>query len=1177
MHLIADRFAVDDRGFAIDLATTERVQLITSVVGGPSEQTRWAERCAWLSRAAHPSLSPLVDYGVIGETQRFEAWAVQSGWHGAPSAAATARMHVVRFLEGNGRSPVANNELQIGSRHGRPCIVPDAVAGLPVSEGAASGATHDRACLGVVRAPDRRLHPVAELFSGVDASRVVAVSVWIPAVDDAIDAVRELARAARLVGLVPLSTQLFDSAVRPLVKNRTLVLFATGQPETGWRSIVEAALDSAKPHIVVFIGPHAVRRVHAVSPQRWSTEALIASAGPPAVAKHHVRAISTAARRACGVRERFERCLFGDALRSHAVKAAGGAGRQFLDAQRRPLSTLPVQTHERVAEAAVAYVAHGSGVQPEGSVGAAIRAWPAPGELLRLAKHVESGRMLLRAGRHQPGERIVRQAMHALARRGEWVPASEAALALVHSLVNRGCLPEAATVADDARGWLSRARDLRLLEQFALVTAHLQIERGRLVDAESILETALEAALSSANGVGVDATLGLVRCLYWQGRYADAWNRLAVMPIDGEPNPRDRARLWTARARVAIGRGRIAEAVATAAHARDEAVALGDARLCAEAWYASALAQCAAGDSVQADVAASRAVLAARSGHHPLLAICARILRAEIARHRGQRGPAALLVKRLSSISSKLPLTVRARLGLLADSLPGVDVESVAQRCADTSRLPALRLFGTPTQPSIPSPSADDIVGLLQCCQIADDDGVVLTAVCARLRVRLGAAGVSFFASERDEVACVACDGTRVEPSSAVRVKTANALVLPHRGGERAEAGVPVRYAGQVVGWLVAVWSLAGTWQDGEVTLLLSTGSTAAAPALVGLMARRVSQRATRGSELRGVSQAIEAVRIAVEKAAAAPFAVLVEGESGSGKELVARLLHKQGPRRDRPFITLNCAALPDDLVESELFGHARGAFTGAVGERRGVFEEAHSGTLFLDEIGELSARAQAKLLRVIQEGEIRRVGENTCRRVDVRLITATNRDLRAEAASGRFRLDLLYRLDVVRIALPALRERPDDIAVLAEHFWREATERVGSRATLSAGTVAALTRHAWPGNIRELQNVLASLAVRVPRRGSVPASALPTQFGAPLVSGSFRLDSARRVFDRSFVRAALVRTGGHRSQAAEELGVSRQGLAKLMARLDIEDEGESGACERPARGGGVSRLEGAG
>jgi len=156
------------------------------------------------------------------------------------------------------------------------------------------------------------------------------------------------------------------------------------------------------------------------------------------------------------------------------------------------------------------------------------------------------------------------------------------------------------------------------------------------------------------------------------------------------------------------------------------------------------------------------------------------------------------------------------------------------------------------------------------------------------------------------------------------------------------------------------------------------------------------------------------------------------------------------------------------------------------------VFEEAHTGTLFLDEIGELSCRAQAKVLRTIQEGELRRVGENLPRRVDVRLVAATNRDLRQEAAAGRFRVDLLYRLDVIRIAVPPLRERRDDIALLADHFWRDATARVGSRATLATATLAALARYDWPGNVREVQNVLAALAVRSPRRGVVPPSALP-------------------------------------------------------------------------------------
>ncbi len=183
------------------------------------------------------------------------------------------------------------------------------------------------------------------------------------------------------------------------------------------------------------------------------------------------------------------------------------------------------------------------------------------------------------------------------------------------------------------------------------------------------------------------------------------------------------------------------------------------------------------------------------------------------------------------------------------------------------------------------------------------------------------------------------------------------------------------------------------------------------------------------------------------------------EGESGVGKELVARAIHCLSPRRERRFCDLNCAALPDELLESELFGHARGAFTGAITERAGLVEDADGGTLFLDEVVDLSPRAQAKLLRVLQQQEVRRVGESFSRKVDVRIVSAVNRDLRAESAAGRFRQDLLYRLDVIRIRVPPLRERPEDIPLLAQHFWRIVAPRVGTRAVLAHSTVTALAR----------------------------------------------------------------------------------------------------------------------
>jgi transcriptional regulator with GAF, ATPase, and Fis domain len=263
--------------------------------------------------------------------------------------------------------------------------------------------------------------------------------------------------------------------------------------------------------------------------------------------------------------------------------------------------------------------------------------------------------------------------------------------------------------------------------------------------------------------------------------------------------------------------------------------------------------------------------------------------------------------------------------------------------------------------------------------------------------------------------------------------------------------------------------------------------------------------------------------------------------------------VHHLGPRRERRFCDVNCAALPDDLFESELFGYARGAFTGAVTERAGLFEEADGGTLFMDELPELSPRAQAKLLRVLQQQEVRRLGETFSRPVDVRLVTATNRDMRAEASGGAFRHDLLYRLDVIRLRMPPLRERPEDIPVLAHHFWRGAAARVGTRAVLTHGVIAALARYHWPGNVRELQNVIAALAVAAPAHGRVRPHLLPAAMSNAAVVASPRLVDARAQFERRFIEVALARAGGSRTRAAKDIGLSRQGLLKMMARLGLD------------------------
>jgi transcriptional regulator with GAF, ATPase, and Fis domain len=335
---------------------------------------------------------------------------------------------------------------------------------------------------------------------------------------------------------------------------------------------------------------------------------------------------------------------------------------------------------------------------------------------------------------------------------------------------------------------------------------------------------------------------------------------------------------------------------------------------------------------------------------------------------------------------------------------------------------------------------------------------------------------------------------------------------------------------------------------------LLRVAALALAPNVRAMLDRAAPASTTPAWEdLLGESPPACRLRESISRAARAPFPVLIQGESGSGKELVARAIHKLSPRRDRRFCALNCAALSDELIEAELFGHTRGAFTGAVSERAGLFEEADGGSLFLDEIGELSARAQAKLLRVLQDGEVRRVGENISRRVDVRIIAATNRRLEQEAAAGRFRPDLRFRLDVVRIEVPPLRDRASDVPLLAARFWDEAVGRVGSRATLTPEAMAALTRYEWPGNVRELQNVIAWVAVQSPRRGRIGHGALPAHVAQAAVPQDTTFEAAREEFERRFVKAALANADGQRARAAQALGITRQGLAKMMRRLGLK------------------------
>jgi two-component system nitrogen regulation response regulator NtrX len=321
-------------------------------------------------------------------------------------------------------------------------------------------------------------------------------------------------------------------------------------------------------------------------------------------------------------------------------------------------------------------------------------------------------------------------------------------------------------------------------------------------------------------------------------------------------------------------------------------------------------------------------------------------------------------------------------------------------------------------------------------------------------------------------------------------------------------------------------------------------------------------------AELVGRTPAIERVRELVRKLAPTDARALITGESGTGKELVATAIHGLSRRRGFPFVRVNSAALPRDLVESEMFGHEKGAFTGASERRRGRFELAHEGTLFLDEVADLGPEAQAKLLRALESGFIERVGGNGPIAVDVRVIAATNRELRKEVEAGRFREDLFFRLDVVEVHMPALRERADDVPLLVEHALARFRKRNGlPTPRFAPEALDALARHAWPGNVRELMNVVERLAILhngslvgaadiarvLPQRGSTGAS-IPGYLDSDQRTLRKRLED----YERTIIGGALEASGGSVAEAGRKLQTDRANLYRRMRRLGLRETNDS-------------------
>jgi DNA-binding NtrC family response regulator len=1084
MRLVADRFAMDEDGGAFDLSTGTRVAMRIGSAGGVSEQLEWNARCTERNALRHRASAALLDFGLVGESSRFEAWGT-----GYPAGKA-AEYSQLR---------IADLGLRIVER--------PAVAAL------------------------------AEMFHAAAEGRPQISALWGPRGAGKRSIVEELARIARTRGFVPVAARLIGSRHCEMWCGRSLFVIADAAEERAWESFLNAAVKEPLPHVLLLVGEHEQPSIAGVFAGRVSADALVSAVDPAVGGGRLERSVRRAAERARGLPGRFAGLLW-----------RGPEARVAAAFRSRP---------SRVAEQQAVYGR--ADVVSDLFEPAMVRcAWPVPSEVAALRRRMDHAVAALARGRQAPGIRLLRQVVGSLARRGAWKEAAAGSIVLCAAVLRRGGARDTLVIAAEGREYANRADDKAALLDLAILSGHAWIDLGRLDEADSVIGTALAAARAWADPARVaGASLALARLSYWRGAYTEADTL-----INGTPDvPAYRVRRTLLAARVALGLGDLPSAISWLTKATEEQATDEDGVDKAAIAWVSAVVRLAAGDLAAAERDLSITIAHARATRDSPRAMRARVLLAEIDRARGRAATALAQLDRLSRVMKAAPLLVRARWNVArALAAPGHRLEDVVSKHTEATGLGALALYvstaggarqGTRAAGAGTEPLVEELVAILRVCQTAADEIEVLRQVCARLRQHLHAAAVIFAEVQGEHAHLVASDGARFDLAIASGAAAAGITIAPRRADDRIEAAAPIEYGGQPIGALCARWTIGSTHDTSRAGQALTMAAAVAAPAMAAALARRSHPPGP--SELLGVASCLVDLRRSVERAAAAPFAVLVDGESGSGKELVARAIHRGSDRRHKPLCIVNCAALPDDLIEAELFGHIRGAFTGAVGDRPGVFEEAHGGTLFLDEVGELTPRAQAKLLRVIQEGELRRIGENVSRRVDVRIVSATNRALRQEVDAGRFRLDLLYRLDVIHITVPPLRERREDVPVLAEQFWRDAAARVGSRATLGAETLAALARYDWPGNVRELQNVLAALAVRAARRGVVPPSALPPPFVDRGPCEDWTLDEARRTFEVRFVRAALVRTGGHRGRAAAELGVTRQGLTKLMTRLGIQ------------------------
>jgi DNA-binding NtrC family response regulator len=1122
--LVLDRFVRCSGSAALDLSTGRTAWVRKRRDISSECRLDWSERCLALLRGGHSETGRLLDFGVNDSGTAVEVFDLPgrpTSWTGRLAAALPER-RIRRVGVREARAAPCRNL-------GRASSCREVVDLSPLPEiGAVLEALETGATCG----------PRVLFFGGAPGTGVR--TAWL-----------QLAREARLRGYVPISGGCFANPspvwatlvgprLRRLLRGRHLVIFHDARQSTGGASLDE------RQRILAGLLP------------------TLAETGRP-----HLLIVARGSPRSPGV---------------------------WIGRPERTRSRLPVAAESSTPYDVVAPRPSGEATCPAGVQEALAQA--------------RTGLRLVSSGRHAPGDRLVRRAIGALERRQHSAHAGSALMQLGLATLRRGRTAEALTLFGRARRAFERAGRPTGTVAAMIGTGLAYTDADQLPLSESTLRAALAAAEAFEDaGLTIRARLALGRCLLWRGELAGA--RIEVERAREERSGWDAPFATSADSTAAIGG--VADASASTSPSRSAGSRLADiaepsievgtdvaasalacrialasgaidlaasaarrALLAAEkngrpveTWTserAMAEVQASMGDAVALREHVVRAGRAARAAHLPLLQFRLRMTLVEGLHRAGREAEARRLATRLQRVSQgPLPPLVRRRLRMCrerCEMLASAQPEGTADTEGSWSGVRAFdQRAGHSARGSDPALDiVPEIIEFFRMCQEAESPRQLLDRACTRLQERLDSVSVVLVGRTATGTMTLVSIGRPLGASDiAERAMALGTTIGPLTSPAGHEAAAAIQYGGEVAAALAARWAVDRRPEAARSAAVLTAAASALAVAVRTVIDQAVAESVEPGqhpSGLLGVSRSMVDLRQLLARAAAAPFPVLIQGESGTGKELAARAIHEASPRRTRRFCAINCAALGEDLLEAELFGHARGAFTGAVAERPGLFEAADGGTLFLDEVGELSPRAQAKLLRATQEGEVRRLGENASRSVDVRLVAATNRALGDEVRDGRFRRDLLYRLDVISIRVPPLRQRPEDIPVLAARFWEEARARVGSRAVMTPAVIAALCRYNWPGNARELQNVMAAIAVGAPCRGLIGIDALPDLLRMPsgvAASAAGSLDQARRQFEEGFVRAALARAGGRRSRAAADLGLTRQGLSKLLVRLGID------------------------